>query len=243
MHATPPRRPVERIAVIGGGACTAQQAAAAEALGRGIAAAGWILYTGGLGGVMEAASRGARAAGGRVVGVLPGGDPSGANPYVEVPIATGMGHARNVILVQSVDAVIAVGGSHGTLSEIAIALKLGRPVLALESWEIPGVEAVASPAAAIARLRGETPAPPPDAGVASDPFMEHLTALCRSIPGRGGEELATALRGFDGSHAGFLSVMRLLGKHHEVIGGDALRDLAELHRLFAEREKTARLSG
>ncbi|MGD2064712.1 MAG: TIGR00725 family protein, partial [Nitrospirota bacterium] len=204
--------------MIGGGECTEHQAAVAEAVGRGIAGAGWILYTGGLGGVMEAASRGARGVGGRVVGVLPGGEPGSANPYVEVPIATGMGHARNVVLIQSVDAVIAVGGSHGTLSEIAIALKLGRPVLALESWEIPGVEAVASPAAAIARLGGEPPAPPPDAGTTSDPFLERLTALCQSIPGRGGEELATALHGFDGSHAGFLSMMRLLGKHHEAIG-------------------------
>ncbi|MGD2064076.1 MAG: hypothetical protein PVF51_10910, partial [Nitrospirota bacterium] len=67
-----------------------------------------------------------------------------------------------------------------------------------------------------------------------------LTALSQSIPGRGGEELATALHGFDGSHAGFLSMMRLLGKHHEAIGSDALRDLAELHRLFAEREQTGR---
>jgi uncharacterized protein (TIGR00725 family) len=241
MHATPPRSSVQRIAVIGGGECTAQQGAMAEALGRGIADAGWILYTGGLGGVMEAVSRGARAAGGRVVGILPGDDPTGANPHVEVPIATGMGHARNVILVQSVDAVIAIGGSHGTLSEIAIALKLGRPVLALESWEIPGVEALASPAAAIARLQGERPALPAEAAAAAtDPFMERLTALCRSIPGRGGEELATALRDFDGSHAGFLAVMRLLGKHHEATGGDALRDLAELHRLFAEREKNGR---
>jgi uncharacterized protein (TIGR00725 family) len=241
MQASPPRRPVERIAVIGGGECTTQQAVVAEALGRGIAEAGWTLYTGGLGGVMEAASRGARAAGGRVVGILPGGDPTGANPYVEVPVATGMGHARNVILVQSVDAVIAVGGSHGTLSEIAVALKLGRTVLALESWEIPGVEAVASPAAAITRLRGDPLAPPAAAAPKdADPFMERLTALCGSIPGRGGEELATALRGFDGSHAGFLSVMRLLGKHHEATGGDALRDLAELHRLFAERDKTGR---
>ena len=180
-------------------------------------------------------------AGGRVVGILPGSDPTDANPHVELPVATGMGHARNVILVQSVDAVVAVGGSHGTLSEIAIALKLGRPVLALESWEIPGVEAVESPAAAIAHLRGDRPAPPVDAAaVAADPFMERLTALCGSIPGRGGEELATALRDFDGSQTGFLAMMRLLGKYHEATSGDALRDLAELHRLFAEREKKSR---
>jgi uncharacterized protein (TIGR00725 family) len=230
---------VERIAVIGGGECTAQEATVAETLGRGIAEAGWVLYTGGLGGVMEAASRGARSAGGRVVGILPGSDATGSNPYVEVPIATGMGHARNVILVQSADAVIAVGGRYGTLCEIAIALKLGKPVLALESWEIQGVESAASPAAAIARVRSETPAPAGEAA-ATDPFMERLTTLCRSVPGRGGEELAAALGGFDGSHAGFLSVMRILGKHHETLGSDALRDLAELHRLFAEWDKSGR---
>jgi uncharacterized protein (TIGR00725 family) len=226
---TPSTRAIERVAVIGASECTAAQAILAEEVGRRIAEAGWVLYTGGLAGVMEAASRGARGAGGRVVGILPGAAASDANPHVEIPIATGMGHARNVVLVQSVDAVVAIGGGHGTLSEIAVALKLGRPLVALESWEIPGVDAVDSPAAAIAGLRGV-------AAPARDPFMERLTALCRSVPGAGGEELAEALRSFDGSQPRFLAVMRQLGKHHDALGPEVLRDLADLHRLFAERE-------
>jgi len=226
--------------VIGASECTAAQATLAEEVGRRIAEAGWALYTGGLGGVMEAASRGARAAGGRVVGVLPGAAARDANPYVEIPIATGMGHARNVILVQSVDGVVAIGGGAGTLSEIAIALKVGRPVVGLGSWEIPGIEVVDSPAEAIASLH-PVPAPRPhEASPADDPFMERLTALCRSIPGAGGEELAEALRTFDGSQPQFLAVMRQLGKHHEALGPEALRDLADVHRLFAERGQRGR---
>jgi len=240
MPVTSLTRTIERVAVIGASECTVGQATLAEEAGRRIAEAGWSLYTGGLGGVMEAASRGARAAGGRVVGVLPGSVAGEANPYVEIPIATGMGHARNVILVQSVDGVVAIGGGPGTLSEIAIALKVGRPVVGLGSWEIPGMEVVDSAAAAIACLHG-VPAPPPaDESPADDPFMERLTALCRSVPGAGGEELAEALRAFDGSQAGFLAVMRQLGKHHDALGPEVLRDLADVHRLFAEREERGR---
>ena len=97
------------------------------------------MLCGGLGGVMEAAAEGAASAGGTVVGILPGGDRSAANPYVTVAIATGLGEARNAVLTAAADAVIAIGGGWGTLSEIALARKHGRPVVALASWELEGV--------------------------------------------------------------------------------------------------------
>jgi uncharacterized protein (TIGR00725 family) len=106
----------------------------AEAVGRGIAEAGAVLVCGGLTGVMEAASRGAAEAGGTVIAVLPTLSPADANPHVTHAIATGTGHARNLAVVASGQAVIAVGGEWGTLSEIAYARKLGRPVVAIQSW-------------------------------------------------------------------------------------------------------------
>jgi uncharacterized protein (TIGR00725 family) len=106
----------------------------AEAVGRGIAEAGAVLVCGGLTGVMEAASRGAAKAGGTVIAVLPTLSPADANPHVTHAIATGTGHARNLAVVASGQAVIAVGGEWGTLSEIAYARKLGRPVVAIQSW-------------------------------------------------------------------------------------------------------------
>jgi uncharacterized protein (TIGR00725 family) len=105
-------------------------------VGTAIARAGAILFTGGRGGVMAAASRGAARAGGVVVGILPGFTRDDANRWVTVPIVTGMDQARNVILVRSCDSVIAVGGRYGTLSEIAIALKLGVPVVGLRTWRL-----------------------------------------------------------------------------------------------------------
>jgi len=108
----------------------------AEAVGRVLAEAGAILVCGGRGGVMAAACRGARAAGGLTIGVLPGNSAAEANPYVDIPIVTGMGEARNVIIVRTAQAVIAVGGEFGTLSEIAFALKLGRTVVGLGTWEL-----------------------------------------------------------------------------------------------------------
>jgi uncharacterized protein (TIGR00725 family) len=108
----------------------------AEAVGRAIATAGAILVCGGLGGVMAAACRGARAAGGATIGILPGPDTSAANSDVQIPIATGMGEARNVIIVRTADAVIAVGGEYGTLSEIALARKAGRVVVGLRTWAL-----------------------------------------------------------------------------------------------------------
>jgi uncharacterized protein (TIGR00725 family) len=124
------------VAVVGGGVCSAKEAALAEAVGRGLAGAGATLICGGLGGVMAAACRGARSAGGLTIGVLPGYRATDANPDVGVPIVTGMGEARNIIIVRTASAVIAVGGEFGTLSEIAFALKLGRPVIGLGTWEL-----------------------------------------------------------------------------------------------------------
>jgi hypothetical protein len=106
----------------------------AEEVGRRIAEAGAVLVCGGRTGVMEAASRGASEAGGTVIGILPGISPAEANPHVTVAVATGIGEARNLAVVASGEAVIAVGGEWGTLSEIAHARKLGRPVVAIQSW-------------------------------------------------------------------------------------------------------------
>ncbi len=108
----------------------------AEEVGREVARRGGVLVCGGLGGVMEAASRGAAEAGGVVVGILPGTRAEDANPYVTFPVVTGLGEARNVIVVRSSDALVAVGGGYGTLSEIAYALKLGVPVVGLGTWEL-----------------------------------------------------------------------------------------------------------
>jgi uncharacterized protein (TIGR00725 family) len=99
---------------------------------------------------MEAACRGAKRAGGTTVGILPGLDRSAANPYVDVALATGLGEARNTLVVRAADVLVAVGGGHGTLSEIALALKAGKRVIGLDSWAIEGVEAAEGPEAAVA---------------------------------------------------------------------------------------------
>lgn len=124
------------VAVIGSAMCDEEVAAQAEAVGREIARQGAVLVCGGRGGVMEAACRGAQAQGGMTVGILPGTDRSQANPYVAVPIVTGLGEARNAIVVRTADAVVAVSGGYGTLSEIGLALKMGRPVVGLGTWEL-----------------------------------------------------------------------------------------------------------
>jgi uncharacterized protein (TIGR00725 family) len=103
-------------------------------LGRGIAHRDAVLICGGLTGVMEHAARGARAAGGLTIGLLPGDDPTEANQYIDVAIATGLGHARNAILARTADGVVAVGGGLGTLSEIALALRNGRPTIGIQTW-------------------------------------------------------------------------------------------------------------
>jgi len=124
------------VAMVGASRCTPREAEMAEAVGRELARRGAILICGGRGGVMEAACRGAKAGGGQTVGILPGASRDEANPYVDIPIVTGLGQARNLIIVRSADAVIAVGGEYGTLSEIAFALKLGVPVIGLGTWEL-----------------------------------------------------------------------------------------------------------
>lgn len=108
----------------------------AEEVGQHLARGGAILVTGGLGGVMRAASRGAAGAGGETIGILPGTDPAEANEYVHMAIATGLGVVRNFVVVTAADAVVAIGGRHGTLSEIGIALRMGRQVVALSSWRV-----------------------------------------------------------------------------------------------------------
>jgi uncharacterized protein (TIGR00725 family) len=124
------------IAVVGAGRASAEEEQAAEAVGRGLAEAGAVVVCGGLGGVMEAACRGAKAGGGTTVGILPGTRRSDANAYVDVAIPTGLGEMRNGLVVRAVDGLVAVGGEFGTLSEIALALKAGKPVVALGSWEL-----------------------------------------------------------------------------------------------------------
>lgn len=122
------------IAVIGGSQCSPQEAKLAEEVGRQLARQGAILVCGGLGGIMEAACRGASSEGGVTIGILPGESRQAANPYVQFPIVTGIGYARNVAVVKSAQAVIAIGGSYGTLSEIAHALQSGIPVIGLNTW-------------------------------------------------------------------------------------------------------------
>jgi uncharacterized protein (TIGR00725 family) len=124
-------------------------------VGRELAGRGAVLVCGGLGGVMEAACRGAKEAGGTTVGILPGADRAAANEFVDIAIPTGLGEARNALVVRAADALIAVGGGYGTLAEIALALKAGKRVVTLDSWEIEGAVAVADPAAAVGALLGD----------------------------------------------------------------------------------------
>lgn len=144
------------IAVVGAGVCDAGTAEIAYAVGRLIAMGAGVLVTGGLTGVMEAASHGAKSAGGLVIGILPGLDAGDANDAVDVAIPTGMGQLRNGLVVSAAEAVIAVGGEWGTLSEIGLALKLGKPVIGLNTWELykngvprDGVTRAATPEAAV----------------------------------------------------------------------------------------------
>src|SRR3954453_6992823 len=116
------------VAVVGPGEANPEELAAAEGVGAELAGRGAIVVCGGLGGVMEAACRGARGAGGVTVGILPGADRADANEFFSVAIATGLGEARNALVVRAADALVAVGGEYGTLSEIALALKTGTPV-------------------------------------------------------------------------------------------------------------------
>jgi uncharacterized protein (TIGR00725 family) len=134
-----------RIGVMGPSQCSAQGSQLAREVGLRIARAGGILICGGGGGVMEAAAAGAKEAGGITIGILPGSSTSGANPYIDIPIVTGMGNGRNVINVLTSQAIIAIQGAYGTLSEIALALKCGTPVVALETWQVIPPEGGAAP--------------------------------------------------------------------------------------------------
>ena len=142
------------VAVVGDGRHDAPDTvlAAAEEVGAGAAEQGWIVVTGGEGGTMEAACRGAKSRRGQTVGVLPGLDRASANGWVDIALPTGLGELRNGLVVRAADVVVAVGGGHGTLSEIALALKLGRPVVGLATWDVHGIEQAASPGDAIQRV-------------------------------------------------------------------------------------------
>lgn len=133
------------IAVIGGGTCSREETAIAETTGRLLAEQGTIVLCGGLGGVMEAVARGAQTNGGTTVGILPGQDPAAANPYIEIPLATGLGEMRNFLIVRAAHALIAIGGGVGTLSEVALAQRIGKPIVGLHDAfrnvvDIPRVE-------------------------------------------------------------------------------------------------------
>lgn len=134
------------VAVIGAGQAQDELLSLARQVGRLLAQAGAVLVCGGLGGVMAAAAQGAREAGGVSIGILPGPDRAEANPHLTYSIPTNLGHARNMVIAHAADALIAVGGGYGTISEAAVALKLGKPVVALQtSWDLPNLTYAASP--------------------------------------------------------------------------------------------------
>jgi uncharacterized protein (TIGR00725 family) len=147
------------IAVVGPGEAGEHELAVAETVGAEVAAAGAVLVCGGLGGVMEAACRGARSRSGTTVGLLPGLDRDAANGWVQIAIPTGLGEARNALVGRAADALVAVGGGWGTLSEIAFAVKAGLPVAGIGSWElakdrlaVEGIVAIDDPAEAVAAV-------------------------------------------------------------------------------------------
>jgi uncharacterized protein (TIGR00725 family) len=131
---------MKMIGVIGAGSCNDEIYEMARKVGDGIARVGAILVCGGLGGVMEGACQGTYEAGGTTIGILPGPDKAQANPYVTIPVVTDLGHARNVLIVRSSDILVAISGGYGTLSEISIALKLGKQVIGLRTW--PNMEGI-----------------------------------------------------------------------------------------------------
>jgi uncharacterized protein (TIGR00725 family) len=137
------------VAVIGPSEATGEEMARAEVVGRLLAGRGAVVVCGGLGGVMEAVSRGAAGAGGKVVGILPGADRAAANEHVTIALTTGMGEMRNALVVRAADAVIAVGGAYGTLSEIAFALRTGVPVVGIGTWDLDDVIDAPDPEAAV----------------------------------------------------------------------------------------------
>ena len=142
------------IAVIGARVCDDEIASLAEHMGRLLAENGYTVICGGLGGVMEAVCKGAKAKNGKTIGILPGNNPVEANPHIDVSIATGMGVSRNLVIIRSSMAVIAISGGFGTLSELAFALQLEKPVIALQSWDVSENVTIASdPEDAIEKLK------------------------------------------------------------------------------------------
>ncbi len=140
-----------QIGVVGASECPQSVARIAEEVGREIARAGAVVVCGGLGGVMEAAARGAKREGGFTLGILPGTSRSSANDYIDFAVATGLGHFRNFLIAHAVDALVAIGGKYGTLSEVAMALTLGKTVTGLGSWQIDGMVQASSPEDAVSR--------------------------------------------------------------------------------------------
>ena len=131
------------IGIIGAGTCADTAYRLARDIGFGIGEKGWTLVCGGLGGVMEGAAKGCSEAGGMTIGILPGLNKDSANPYIHVPIPTGLGEGRNILVVRASDVLVAIAGGYGTLSEIALALKINKPVIGIETWkDISGVEYV-----------------------------------------------------------------------------------------------------
>ncbi|MEW6001851.1 MAG: TIGR00725 family protein [Nitrospirota bacterium] len=137
------------VGVIGAGTCDSETYQMAYEVGRLIALNRACLLCGGLSGVMEAAAKGSKDAAGMTIGILPGKDKKAANPFIDVTVATGFNEGRNVIIATTADALIAVGGEFGTLSEIALGLKMNKPVISLKSWEIKGVIPASSPEDAV----------------------------------------------------------------------------------------------
>ncbi len=135
--------------MVGASRPTAAQAQAAETIGSQLARAGAVVINGGGGGIMAAASKGAAQAGGTVVGILPGTDRTAANEWIGIALATGLGELRNGLIVRAADALLAIGGAYGTLSEVALALATGVPVIGFDTWTIPGIELAASPDLAV----------------------------------------------------------------------------------------------
>lgn len=137
------------IGVIGGSSAGAEILGMAEETGSLIAMQGYVLICGGMSGVMEAAAKGAKEGGGTTIGILPHTDRREANPYIDIPIATGFNEGRNLVIIRTADILIAIDGEYGTLSEIAFALKMEKPVIGLHTWEIPGVIKAGTPAEAV----------------------------------------------------------------------------------------------
>ncbi len=131
---TPKRKPI--IAVIGAGKCSKKLYDMASAIGRYIAENGGVLVCGGLGGTMEGAAKGAKSAGGTTIGIIPTANRDDANEFIDYVIVTGIGHARNILVVNTADAIIALPGKYGTLSEMAFALNAGKPIVSVSAWNL-----------------------------------------------------------------------------------------------------------